>query len=193
VSEDNIGLYSRKYESSFLLTEEMILDQDSGPFFTVPLLTFYLPESFPDLERYPSLTLMLGLSRIGGLLSIIKLYSTVLYSAHQRLFERRLSRKENANGGEPQAKPPTILAEATVLETVKSEVSLGENSNNPKIQLLTRESEAQPLNHQTGGMAGTERGPVEVKDRYSFEEWAGLSDMLERQRGAVEKLRLERT
>lgn len=46
----------------------------------------------PVLERYPVVTLMVAFSRVGGYLSLYKLYGLGLYFIHKWLFEKRLSK-----------------------------------------------------------------------------------------------------
>ena len=56
----------------------------------VPYIEFNFPDQFPSYQRYPTHTVMVGLSRIGGLLSLLKLLSILLYSIHTARFLRRL-------------------------------------------------------------------------------------------------------
>jgi hypothetical protein len=59
-----------------------------------PSVSFLMDHRFIEFDKYPKMTLMAGISRVGGLIAIFKVFQLTLYVVHQKLFERSL-RKES--------------------------------------------------------------------------------------------------
>jgi hypothetical protein len=59
---------------------------------TINIIYYYDPTSRVRVfNRYPAMTLVQALSRIGGFVALIKLFSIGMYLFHWKLFEKRLA------------------------------------------------------------------------------------------------------
>lgn len=92
-SDDITGVFNSKKEVYYALTDEF---QQIPSSYVPPKseVSFRLSiySTVRIYDRYPELTLTQGLSRVGGLLAILRVVSILFFTCHQRHFERRLSR-----------------------------------------------------------------------------------------------------
>jgi hypothetical protein len=91
-TEDYSGLFTPQYEEKFFIYEPLKIDNATYGRGSNPSVSFYMQHNFIQYDREPVQTLVGGLSQVGGLMALFKVFIFFMYIFHQRLFEWSLKK-----------------------------------------------------------------------------------------------------